>query len=112
MLLVLPCSCIGVSIFFPLARKDYLMQRALLRAVRGGALDCMDTVWLLLQENPQYALYSNAGPYITFSGYLVYPDVSSNTGYVNNHLPPPALPFPGCPSPGDYGWTRREESAE
>uniref|UniRef100_A0A087YDV5 C1q and TNF related 13 n=1 Tax=Poecilia formosa TaxID=48698 RepID=A0A087YDV5_POEFO len=33
----------------------------------------MDTVWLLLQQNPQYAVYSNAGPYITFSGYLVYP---------------------------------------
>ncbi|XP_059191906.1 complement C1q tumor necrosis factor-related protein 4 isoform X1 [Centropristis striata] len=32
----------------------------------------MDTVWLLLQQSPQYALYSNAGPYITFSGYLVY----------------------------------------
>ncbi|XP_041965274.1 complement C1q tumor necrosis factor-related protein 4 [Alosa alosa] len=76
------------------------------------SLRAMDTVWLLLQENPQYALYSNVGPYITFSGYLVYPDVSSNTGYVNNHLPPPALPFPGCPPPGDYGWTRREELAE
>uniref|UniRef100_A0AAQ4QIS7 C1q and TNF related 13 n=1 Tax=Gasterosteus aculeatus aculeatus TaxID=481459 RepID=A0AAQ4QIS7_GASAC len=34
----------------------------------------MDTVWLLLQQNPQYALYSNAVPYITFSGYLVLPD--------------------------------------
>uniref|UniRef100_G3PD57 Complement C1q tumor necrosis factor-related protein 4 n=1 Tax=Gasterosteus aculeatus TaxID=69293 RepID=G3PD57_GASAC len=34
----------------------------------------MDTVWLLLQQNPQYASYSNAGPYITFSGYLVLPD--------------------------------------
>ncbi|KAG7217367.1 hypothetical protein INR49_021534 [Caranx melampygus] len=36
----------------------------------------MDTVWLLLQKSPQYALYSNAGPYITFSGYLIYPDIS------------------------------------
>uniref|UniRef100_A0A8C6SHV5 Complement C1q tumor necrosis factor-related protein 4 n=1 Tax=Neogobius melanostomus TaxID=47308 RepID=A0A8C6SHV5_9GOBI len=30
----------------------------------------MDTVWLLIQQSPQYALYSNSGPYITFSGYL------------------------------------------
>ncbi|KAJ0069980.1 hypothetical protein NL108_018324, partial [Boleophthalmus pectinirostris] len=30
----------------------------------------MDTVWLRIQQSPQYALYSNVGPYITFSGYL------------------------------------------
>lgn len=78
------------------------------------SLRAMDTVWLLLQENQQYALYSNAGPYITFSGYLVYPDVSTFAGHINNHLPPPALPFPGCPPPGDsyYGWTRREDTLE
>ncbi|KAL2093447.1 hypothetical protein ACEWY4_010759 [Coilia grayii] len=78
------------------------------------SLRAMDTVWLLLQENPDYALYSNAGPYITFSGYLVYPDIPSPAGYVNNHIPPPALPFAGCPPQGDpyYGWARREEPPE
>ncbi|CAG5958198.1 complement C1q tumor necrosis factor-related protein 4 isoform 1-T3 [Menidia menidia] len=66
----------------------------------------MDTVWLLLQQNPQYALYSNAGPYITFSGYLVYPDIQT-TNYISNHLSPPALSYADCPpqaelrSPGD-----------
>ncbi|XP_037624222.1 complement C1q tumor necrosis factor-related protein 4 [Sebastes umbrosus] len=67
----------------------------------------MDTVWLLLQQSPQYALYSNAGPYITFSGYLVYPDTSP-TGYVSNHLSPSALSYPHCPpqsDPSDRGQT-------
>ncbi|KAM4572452.1 complement C1q tumor necrosis factor-related protein 4 [Odontesthes bonariensis] len=56
----------------------------------------MDTVWLLLQQNPQYAVYSNAGPYITFSGYLVYPDIQP-TNYIYNHLSPPALSYTNCP---------------
>ncbi|XP_032805062.2 complement C1q tumor necrosis factor-related protein 4-like [Petromyzon marinus] len=34
-----------------------------------------DTVWLRLHGDPKYALYSSAGPYTTFSGYLVYPDL-------------------------------------
>eukprot|EP00061_Rhincodon_typus_P013265 g39531.t1 len=33
-----------------------------------------DTVWLLLHSNSKYALYSNIGPYTTFTGYLVYPE--------------------------------------
>ncbi|XP_077372653.1 complement C1q tumor necrosis factor-related protein 4 isoform X1 [Festucalex cinctus] len=56
------------------------------------ALEQMDTVWLLLQQSSQYALYSNAGPYISFSGYLVYPDTSSSS-YISNHL----TPHPHCP---------------
>ncbi|KAM8861752.1 complement C1q tumor necrosis factor-related protein 4 [Synchiropus picturatus] len=55
-----------------------------------------DTVWLLLQQSPKYALYSNVGPYITFSGYLVYPDSPSN-GFISNHLTPSGLSFPNCP---------------
>ncbi|XP_008294227.1 complement C1q tumor necrosis factor-related protein 4 [Stegastes partitus] len=62
----------------------------------------MDTVWLLLQQSPQYALYSNAGPYITFSGYLVYPDIPP-TSYISNHLSSPALSYPNCPSQADNG---------
>ncbi|KAL4640669.1 hypothetical protein GN956_G11127 [Arapaima gigas] len=34
-------------------------------------LKAMDTVWLLLHNNPKYALYSNSGGYVTFTGYLV-----------------------------------------
>ncbi|XP_057693215.1 complement C1q tumor necrosis factor-related protein 4 [Corythoichthys intestinalis] len=56
------------------------------------ALEELDTVWLLLQQSSQYALYSNAGPYITFSGYLVYPDTSSSS-YISNHL----TSHPNCP---------------
>ncbi|KAE8296539.1 Complement C1q tumor necrosis factor-related protein 4 Precursor [Larimichthys crocea] len=60
----------------------------------------MDTVWLRLQQSPQYALYSNAGPYITFSGYLVYPDISP-TSYITNHLSPSGLSYLNCPPQAD-----------
>ncbi|XP_038263680.1 complement C1q tumor necrosis factor-related protein 4 isoform X1 [Dermochelys coriacea] len=40
-------------------------------------LDYGDTVWLRLHGDPKYALYSNAGPYTTFNGYLIYPDTSA-----------------------------------
>lgn len=48
----------------------------------------MDTVWLLLQQTPQYALYSNVGPYITFSGYLVYPNIPMTNDIPHQQLPP------------------------
>uniref|UniRef100_A0A4W5LVI7 C1q and TNF related 13 n=1 Tax=Hucho hucho TaxID=62062 RepID=A0A4W5LVI7_9TELE len=77
------------------------------------SLKAMDTVWLMLQDSPQYALYSNAGPYITFTGYLVYPDISA-TGYLNNHLSMSGQPYPNsnCPPPGDhrYGWSGSAEA--
>ncbi|KAM6936851.1 complement C1q tumor necrosis factor-related protein 4 [Xenentodon cancila] len=60
----------------------------------------MDTVWLRLQQNPKYALYSNAGPYITFSGYLVYPDIQA-ASYINNYLSTPALSHSNCPPQAD-----------
>ncbi|XP_045892916.1 complement C1q tumor necrosis factor-related protein 4 isoform X2 [Micropterus dolomieu] len=70
----------------------------------------MDIVWLLLQQSPQYALYSNAGPYITFSGYLVYPDISP-TSYITNHLSPPGLSYPNCPPHADP-WARGQTSEQ
>nr|XP_046150375.1 complement C1q tumor necrosis factor-related protein 4 isoform X2 [Oncorhynchus gorbuscha] len=77
------------------------------------SLRAMDTVWLMLQDSPQYALYSNAGPYITFTGYLVYPDIST-TGYLNNHLSLSGQPYhnSNCPPPGDhmYGWSGSAEA--
>ncbi|XP_067245337.1 complement C1q tumor necrosis factor-related protein 4 isoform X1 [Chanodichthys erythropterus] len=74
----------------------------------------MDTVYLLLQEKPDYAIYSNVGPYITFSGYLIYPDSTSSVGYLNNHLSPPGLHLPGCPPSTDpyYDWRRTTPSEE
>lgn len=65
----------------------------------------MDTVWLLVQQNPNYALYSTTAPYITFSGYLVYPESTSSMGYPSNHLGPECLP-PGDPS---YNWREATE---
>ncbi|CAN9499165.1 unnamed protein product [Ophioblennius macclurei] len=64
----------------------------------------MDTVWLLLQQDPQYALYSNAGPYIAFSGYLVYPEIPA-TSHISNHLSAPAASYPNCPPQADT-WTQ------
>lgn len=68
-------------------------------------LSPMDTVWLLVQQNPDYALYSNVAPYITFSGYLVYPESTSAMGYLNNHLAPECLPH-GYHS---YSWSESPE---
>lgn len=78
------------------------------------SLKPMDTVYLLLHENPDYAIYSNVGPYITFSGYLVYPDSTSPVGYLNNHLSPPGLHLPGCPPSIDpyYDWRRTTPGEE
>ncbi|XP_053174842.1 complement C1q tumor necrosis factor-related protein 4 [Scomber japonicus] len=68
----------------------------------------MDTVWLLLQQSPQYALYSNAGPYITFSGYLVYPDTSTSS-YISNHLSQPGMYHPNCPPQADSWGSQMSE---
>eukprot|EP00062_Callorhinchus_milii_P010655 gi/632955786/ref/XP_007893636.1/ PREDICTED: complement C1q tumor necrosis factor-related protein 4-like [Callorhinchus milii] len=40
-------------------------------------LKAADTVWLHLHGSSKYALYSNMGPYTTFTGYLIYPERSS-----------------------------------
>ncbi|XP_066541805.1 complement C1q tumor necrosis factor-related protein 4 [Hoplias malabaricus] len=73
----------------------------------------LDTVWLLMQESPDYALYSNVGAYITFTGYLVYPESTSSMGYLNNHLSPSEI-RPNCPPSVDasYSWRRIEASEE
>ncbi|XP_067856105.1 complement C1q tumor necrosis factor-related protein 4-like [Heptranchias perlo] len=49
-------------------------------------LDVGDSVWLLLHGSSRYALYSNAGPYTTFTGYLVYAESPPNR--LANSLPP------------------------
>ncbi|KAI5098111.1 hypothetical protein C0J45_11838, partial [Silurus meridionalis] len=68
-------------------------------------LSPMDTVWLQVQQNPDYALYSNVAPYITFSGYLVYPEHTSSMGYLNNHIVPECL-YSGDPR---YSWRETSE---
>ncbi|XP_051952732.1 complement C1q tumor necrosis factor-related protein 4 [Xyrauchen texanus] len=78
------------------------------------SLKPLETVYLLLQESPDYDIYSNVGPHITFSGYLVYPDSTSSIEYLNNHLSPPEVHLPGCPPPIDphYDWKRRTANDE
>ncbi|XP_042190771.1 complement C1q tumor necrosis factor-related protein 4 [Callorhinchus milii] len=41
-------------------------------------LKAADTVWLHLHGSSKYALYSNMGPYTTFTGYLIYPEIPPN----------------------------------
>ncbi|XP_051786126.1 complement C1q tumor necrosis factor-related protein 4 [Erpetoichthys calabaricus] len=59
------------------------------------SLESMDTVWLLLHDHPKFGLYSNAGTYTTFTGYLVYPEIYSI--HLNNYLSPHTHShFSGC----------------
>ncbi|MBN3301869.1 C1QT4 protein, partial [Amia calva] len=62
------------------------------------SLQPSDTIWLLLHDNPKYALYSNIGPYTTFTGYLVYPDPTLINNYVGPQSPVPY--HPACQSQG------------
>ncbi|XP_069751282.1 complement C1q tumor necrosis factor-related protein 4-like [Narcine bancroftii] len=55
-------------------------QSTMLRLARGH------TVWLRLHGHPEYALFSDGGPYTTFSGSLVYPEAEAS--------PSPPLPAP------------------
>ncbi|KAJ8373377.1 hypothetical protein AAFF_G00265650 [Aldrovandia affinis] len=73
------------------------------------SLEAMDTVGLLLHASPKYALYSNAGPYITFTGYLVYP--YSSNAYISNHL---GQDYRGCPPARDprLNWSGGEWAEE
>lgn len=77
-------------------------------------LESMDTVWLLLQPSAQYALYSTTGPYITFSGYLVYPDVTAaghHNNNNNNQLSHPRASYPVCPPQGgEPSWNHGQAS--
>ncbi|XP_051885605.1 complement C1q tumor necrosis factor-related protein 4-like [Pristis pectinata] len=61
-------------------------QSAMLRLARGH------TVWLRLHGHPQYALYSEAAPYTTFSGCLVYPEPEPES-YPAPPPPPPRSAF-------------------
>ncbi|XP_078719603.1 complement C1q tumor necrosis factor-related protein 4 [Lampetra fluviatilis] len=53
-----------------------------------------ERVWLRLHGEPSYALYSSAGPYTTFTGYLVYAAPSGDSEPVagTTALPAPAAP--------------------